>query len=109
MKTAHTAIVHEGEFTADKGVAVKLYDGRARCCGAHVREDAGAADDTGEVKEVYIVPRRGNILKERGPRRDFGRIPGKAKAVSVKGFFALMAVEALVDNGVFRLRDKGAD
>jgi len=72
-------------------------------------KDAGTAYDTGEVKEVYIIPRRGNVLEDSGLRSDMGRVPGKAEAVTVQGLLALVAVKALMDNGVYRLRNKGAD
>jgi len=50
MKAADTAVVHKGESVVDKGVAVQLDDGRARCGGANMGEDTWTADDTGEVQ-----------------------------------------------------------
>lgn len=69
-------------------------------------KDAGTAYDTGKMKQVYVVPRRGNVLKEGGLPRYVRRIPGKAETVAVKGLIKLVAVKTLMDNRVLRLRNQ---
>jgi len=108
MKAPYMAVVHEGEFAADKRVAVKLYDGKTRRGGAHVGKDAGTAYDTGEMKKVNVVPRGGNVLEEGGLARYVGRVPRKAETISVKGLIKLVAMKTLMDNRVFRLRNQRA-
>ena len=89
-------------------MAVRLvYPARLRR-GAHVREHAIARDDARQVLQVTVVPSRRDRAEHRRLDGMLPRVPADAETVAVQRLFALLAVDALPDQGVRRLHDQRA-
>ncbi len=58
-------------------------------------EYARGARHPRQVYKVQVVPRGHDVFEDSGFFAQLGRVPGEAEAVAVKGFEALLAVEAL--------------